>query len=106
MVYEVDRIKTVLPSDVGDLAIEMDADLFTLVTCTPYGINTHRLLVRGHRIEQQETRVMHVVSEAYIVDRLIVTPIVALPILLVLMLYVFFKPSKKKLPINGDGEIL
>ena len=84
----------------------MDADLFTLVTCTPYGINTHRLLVRGHRIEQQETRVMHVVSEAYIVDRLIVTPIVALPILLVLMLYVFFKPAKKKLPINGDGEIL
>lgn len=105
MVYEVDLIKTVLPSDVGDLAIDEDSDLFTLVTCTPYGINTHRLLVRGHRIESQETRVMHVVSEAYIVDRLIVTPIVALPILLALMLYVFFKPAKKRLPINDDGEI-
>lgn len=106
LVYEIDQIKTVLPGDVNDLLIEKDADLFTLVTCTPYGVNTHRLLVRGHRIESEDTRTMQVVSEAYIIDRLIVTPIVALPIIFILMLYVFFKPVKKKLPINEDGELI
>lgn len=106
LVYEIDQIKTVLPNDVSDLLIEEDKDLFTLVTCTPYGVNTHRLLVRGHRIESEDTRTMQVVSEAYIIDRLIVTPIVALPIIFILMLYVFFKPVKKKLPINEDGELI
>lgn len=105
-IYEVDQIKTVLPNDVSDLLIEEDKELCTLVTCTPYGINSHRLLVRGHRIESEDNRTMNVVSEAYIVDRLIVTPIVALPIIFVLMLYVFFKPVKKKLPINDEGELI
>ncbi len=106
LVYEVDQIKTVLPDEVGDLLIEKDKDLFTLVTCTPYGINTHRLLVRGHRIESEDTRTVQVISEAYVINRLIVTPIVALPIIFILMLYVFFKPVKKKLPINEDGELI
>ncbi len=106
LVYEVDQIKVVLPNDVGDLAIEPGEDLCTLVTCTPYGINSHRLLVRGHRIESESSRSLTVVSEAYIVDRLIVTPIVALPILFALIVYVFFKPVKKKLPINDDGELI
>ncbi len=105
-IYEVDQIKTVLPNDVSDLLIEEDKELCTLVTCTPYGINSHRLLVRGHRIESEDNRTMNVVSEAYIIDRLIVTPIVALPIIFVLMLYVFFKPVKKKLPINDEGELI
>lgn len=51
MAYEVDQILTVLPNEVDALAIDPDADLCTLVTCTPYGINSHRLLVRGHRTE-------------------------------------------------------
>ena len=106
LVYEVDQIKTVLPDDVSELLIKEDKDYCTLVTSTPYGINTHRLLVRGHRIEAGSTRTMNVVSEAYIVDRLIVTPIVALPILFLLILYVFFKPVKKKLPINDEGELI
>lgn len=105
-IYEVDQIKTVLPDDVSDLLIEDGKELCTLVTCTPYGINTHRLLVRGHRIESEDLRTMQVVSEAYIIDRLIVTPIVAVPIIFVLMLYVFFKPVKKKLPINDEGELI
>ncbi len=105
-IYEVDQIKTVLPNDVSDLLIEDGKELCTLVTCTPYGINTHRLLVRGHRIESEDLRTMQVVSEAYIIDRLIVTPIVAVPIIFVLMLYVFFKPVKKKLPINDEGELI
>lgn len=106
MLYEVDRIKTVLPDDVFELLIDKDKDYCTLVTCTPYGINSHRLLVRGHRIESEGQRSMAVVSEAYIVDRLIVTPIVTLPIIFMLMLYVFFKPVKKRLPINEDGELI
>ncbi len=52
LTYEVDQIKTVLPDDLDDLAIEPDKDLCTLVTCTPYGVNTHRLLVRGHRVAE------------------------------------------------------
>lgn len=104
--YEVDQIKTVLPDDVSDLLIDKDKEYCTLVTCTPYGINTHRLLVRGHRIESESSRALTVVSEAFIIDRLIVTPIVALPILLILMLYVFLKPVKKKLPINEEGELI
>ena len=66
------------------------------MTCTPYGINTHRLLVRGHRVASEDLRKIQVLSEAYIVDRLIVTPVVALPIIFLLMLYVFFKPVKRK----------
>ena len=50
LTYEVDQIKTVFPDELDDLAIEPDKDLCTLVTCTPYGVNTHRLLVRGHRV--------------------------------------------------------
>lgn len=105
-IYEVDQIKTVLPNDVSDLLIDEDKEYCTLVTCTPYGINSHRLLVRGHRIESEDKRTLNAVSEAYIIDRLIVTPIVALPIIFILMLYVFFKPVKKKLPINEDGELI
>ncbi len=105
-IYEIDQIKTVLPDDVSDLLIDKDKEYCTLVTCTPYGINSHRLLVRGHRIESEDMRTLNAVSEAYIVDRLIVTPIVALPMIFILMLYVFFKPVKKKLPINEDGELI
>lgn len=50
LTYEVDEIKTVLPSDASVLLIDPDQDYCTLLTCTPYGVNSHRLLVRGHRI--------------------------------------------------------
>lgn len=50
LAYEVDHIATVLPSDTSLLQIEDGQDLVTLVTCTPFGVNTHRLLVRGHRV--------------------------------------------------------
>lgn len=57
LAYEVDQIKVVLPEEMSDLEIEEGKDLCTLVTCTPYGINTHRLLVRGHRVKYAETKV-------------------------------------------------
>ena len=103
LTYEVDQVKIVLPNDASDLLIEPGKDYVTLLTCTPYGINTHRLLVRGHRIETIEQKVIYVTSEAYIVDRVIVTPAVALPILFVLILYVIFAPPK---PPEPEEEIL
>ena len=57
LAYEVDQIKVVLPEEMFDLEIQEGKDLCTLVTCTPYGINTHRLLVRGHRVKYVETKV-------------------------------------------------
>ena len=57
LAYEVDQIKVVLPEEMSDLEIEEGKDLCTLVTCTPYGINTHRLLVRGHRTKYVEKKV-------------------------------------------------
>ena len=57
LAYEVDQIKVVLPEKMSDLEIQEVKDLCTLVTCTPYGINTHRLLVRGHRVKYVETKV-------------------------------------------------
>ena len=53
LTYQVDQIRVVLPDELDDLAMDDGLDLCTLVTCTPYGINTHRLLVRGHRIPNQ-----------------------------------------------------
>ena len=55
--YEVDQIKTVLPTEKDDLKIVERQDYCTLMTCTPYGVNTHRLLVRGHRINKTNLRV-------------------------------------------------
>ncbi len=94
--YEVDRIRIVPPSDISLLTIEEGKDMCTLLTCTPYGINTDRLLVRGHRIETTNRKPIYIQSEAMQIDTLIVTPIVALPMLLVLMLIIAFKPVKKE----------
>lgn len=96
LTYEIDQIRTVEPVDVDSLLIENGKDYCTLVTCTPYGINTHRLLVRGHRTDTDQTNNVHVVSEAVIIDELIVAPIVAFPILLVLLMMVMLKKPEKK----------
>lgn len=106
MTYQVDQIKVVKPNQVSDLQIIEGEDYVTLVTCTPYGVNTHRLLVRGHRISTHAKKVTYINSEAYIVDKLIVTPIVALPILLVLIIYVIFKPVKPKKQYNLEEDLL
>ncbi len=105
LTYQVDQIKTVLPNEVNDIRTVAGEDYCTLITCTPYGINSHRLLVRGTRIETVETKKVYVTAEAYVIDRLIVTPAVALPILFTLIMIVMFKPVKpKKKPLIGDDE--
>ena len=100
LTYQVDRIRIVEPSDVSELALVDGGDYCTLLTCTPYGINTERLLVRGRRIETVEHHTIYITTDAYQIDTLIVTPIVALPILFVLMLIVLFTPVKKA----SDGD--
>lgn len=95
LTYEVDQIRTVVPTDVDTLLIEEGKDYCTLVTCTPYGINTHRLLVRGHRVESTRRVNVHVVSEAVIIDQLIVATILAFPILFLLFMAVMLKKPEK-----------
>lgn len=78
--YEVDQIRTVLPEDVSELAIEDGKDYCTLVTCTPYGINTHRLLVRGIRVENaKNTPGIFVSGEAFKVNSITVATVMAIP---------------------------
>ena len=95
LTYQVDQIRIVNPDDASDLVISQEDDYCTLLTCTPYGINTHRLLVRGKRIETIEEKNLYIKTDAYKIDSLIVTPIVALPILFTLMIIVLSKPVKK-----------
>ena len=86
LTYEVDQIRIVEPNETSDLQIVDGEDYCTLVTCTPYGINTHRLLVRGHRIANEEDTGIRVSSDAIQVEPILVAPVVAAPVLLVLLL--------------------
>ena len=94
--YEVDQIRIVEPNDISLIGIEEGKDYCTLLTCTPYGINTQRLLVRGHQVDTSLSRNIYIANEAYRVDPLVVMPMVALPIITVLMIYVMFAPVKKE----------
>lgn len=100
LTYEVESINTVLPYEISSLTVREDSDLCTLVTCTPYGINTHRLLVTGHRTENEKDVVIStkVTAEASLVNKMIVAPILAAPMLIALFIFVLIKtkPKKKK----------
>ena len=93
-IYQVDQIKVVRPDEIEDIQIVPGEDLCTLLTCTPYGINSHRLLVRGTRIENAAP-VLYVTSNAYRIDSLVATPIVAAPILLILLIVLMVKYRDK-----------
>ena len=99
LTYQVDQIKIVLPNEIEDLQIAEGKDYCTLFTCTPYGINTHRLLVRGIRIETiVEKPVIYVSNDAFRIEPLLVMPVVAAPMLLVFLIHLMVKyrePSKK-----------
>ena len=100
LVYEVDQVLIVEPDDVSALAVVEGRDLCTLVTCTPYGINSHRLLVRGHRVEPEAGEAT-VTSDAVQVEPLVVAPAVAAPILLALLAALLATGGRKG---DGDGE--
>lgn len=94
LTYQVDQIRIVEPTDTNDLKLVSGEDLCTLFTCTPYGVNSHRLLVRGHRIENiEQSQSARVVSDAIRIDPIIVAPVVAIPMLLVLLV-VLLLPKK------------
>ena len=108
LTYQVDQIKVITPTEIGDLQIIEGGDYCTLFTCTPYGINTHRLLVRGVRIETiKEKPIIYVSNEAFRIEPLIVTPAVAAPMLFVLLIHLLIKyrepPKNSQQKKKGGG---
>ena len=103
--YEVDQILIVEPAEMDALEIVEGEDYCTLVTCTPYGVNSHRMLVRGHRIETPEDAVFVQVSpDALQMDPLFIAPFVAVPILLVLLLFLLFGGQKRSAKSNSHQK--
>lgn len=97
LTYEVDQIRIVEPHEMDALEIEEGKDYCTLVTCTPYGINSHRLLVRGHRVENQaEARTVRVTADAMQIEPVIVAPLVAVPMLLLLLIALLLPKGRRK----------
>ena len=86
LTYEVEDIFIILPTDFSQLSIVPDEDHLTLMTCTPYGINTHRLLIRGRRIASPQERTVRVSADAVQIDPMTVIPFAAAPLLLLLLL--------------------
>ncbi len=104
LTYEVDQILIVEPQETGALQIEEGQDYCTLVTCTPYGINTHRLLVRGHRIDTvEEAKTVRVTADAIQIEPLLVAPVVAIPILLLLLILLLL-PRQPQRKHGGDAD--
>ena len=109
LTYQVDQIKVIEPTDLSALQIIEGGDYCTLFTCTPYGINTHRLLVRGVRIETiTEKPVIYVSNEAFQIEPLLVTPAVAAPMLLVLLIHLLIKyrepPKNQQQPKKEEKQ--
>ena len=95
--YQVDQIKVVKPTELNAIKIDKKQDYVTLMTCTPYGINSHRLLVRGHRVENGKIE-KFVSTEAFKINKLVVTPLVCMPILFGWLLFIAFAP------VNNDNN--
>lgn len=100
LTYEVDQIRIVEPTEMSELAIVEGEDYCTLVTCTPYGINTHRLLVRGHRVENAQVSAARVTADAMQIEPVTVAPIVAVPLLLLLFIGLLVKTRRRKRQIS------
>ena len=97
LTYEVDQVLIVEPQDVKDLKIVEGQDLCTLVTCTPYGINSHRLLVRGHRVANEAVAAtVNITAEAVQVEPTLVSAVVGLPLLTLMVLGSLLFGGKKK----------
>lgn len=98
LTYEVDQISIVLPTEIDQLLPTEGMDYVTLMTCTPYGINTHRLLVRGKRVETTESQKhIRVAADAFRIEPIIVAPILAIPMLLAALVGVLVAPHLRKL---------
>ena len=97
LTYKVYEINIVLPTEVSSLELEKGLDLCTLITCTPYGINSHRLLVHGMRVENDEVEeILNVTANALKVDLIYVIPFVALPFLFILLIFFLINDTAKR----------
>ena len=92
--YEVDQIHIVLPEEMEDLAIDPEKDYCTLITCTPYGINSHRLLVRGRRVDN-DVEIMDVAADAQQVQPGLTALGIAIPILTLALIYILIMTSRR-----------
>ena len=99
LTYQVDQIRTVLPDELGDLQIEEGQDYCTLVTCTPYGVNTRRLLVRGHRVANDEGDVM-INADATQVDPLQAALVIGAILLLLILLWTVLATRQRKIRVK------
>ena len=105
LTYEVDKISIVLPTETDELKIAEGKDYVTLMTCTPYGINTHRLLVRGRRVETPDQyKRIRVTAEALKIEPIIVAPVMALPMLLILLIGMLISTRKPKKTRGEEHE--
>lgn len=98
LTYQIDQIRIVEPHQTEDLQIVENMDYCTLVTCTPYGVNSHRMLVRGHRIDTiitEEAHIVRITADAVQIEPFLVAPIVAAPMLLVLLIALLFPKPRK-----------
>ena len=91
LTYEVDQVLIVKPDETEAINVEAGKDYCTLITCTPYGINSHRLLVRGHRIDNIDDLSLRIGADAMQIDPILVAPILAIPLLLILLIGLFVK---------------
>lgn len=97
LTYEVDQILIVEPQELDALKIDSEKDYCTLITCTPYGVNSHRMLVRGHRVEEQEERqTVRVSADAMQIDPVIVAPMLAVPMLILLLAELIISTARRK----------
>ncbi len=96
LTYEVDQIFIIEPDEIENLYIEEGKDYCTLMTCTPYGVNSHRLLVRGVRTENASDALIKVSADASKVDTMTVASVVAVPILLVLLVWLSGSTRRKR----------
>ena len=94
LTYQVDQIRIVEPSDLSELAIVPGQDLCTLVTCTPYGINTHRLLVRGHRVANIQGDIK-VVADALQIETIYIAPFIGIPLLIILLFMMMYYTGER-----------
>jgi len=105
--YWVDQVSVVLPNDYDALSLVEGQDYVTLMTCTPYGINSHRLLVRGTRIHRDaalEHAELYLKNEIRSVDLMVVIPIALVSLSVLVFLVMVLTPGKKKKPKKGRGN--
>jgi sortase A len=104
LTYEVDKIQIIEPDELDKLEIVDGEDYVTLITCTPYGINTHRLLVRGSRVETENKLSVRVSADAVKIEPILVAPFVAIPVLVIFLIVMLGTDKNKKIDGGEDNE--